>query len=78
VPLGGVEFDLWAPAGDGTTGLATANRRRAWLRERHDLVEGEAISPFVRVALAAGQGTLYDKAGALGFCVVTAVANTPR
>lgn len=30
----------------------TDGRRRAWIRERHPLVAGEALSPLVRVALA--------------------------
>jgi acyl-CoA thioesterase superfamily protein/acyl-Coa thioesterase superfamily protein len=122
-PLEGVVFDLrLEPA--GFAGLTGGERRRAWLREVHELVAGEALSPFVRVALAAdfvspmsnfgsaglgfinadytlslsrlplgdaigfkttghlsdegvaaGQCTLYDTAGAIGFCVVSAVAN---
>jgi Thioesterase-like superfamily len=122
--LGGVAFDLRFLNPDGAAGLAGTERRRAWLREIHELVAGEALSPFVRVALAAdftspmanfgsaglgfinadytlslsrlplgdaigfettghlsdegvaaGQCTLYDTAGAIGFCVVSAVAN---
>lgn len=122
--LGGVAFDLRFVNPDGSAGLAGTGRRRARLRELHELVAGEALSPFVRVALAAdfaspmsnygskglgfinadytlslsrlplgdaigfettghisdegvaaGQCTLYDAAGPIGFCVVSAVAN---
>jgi hypothetical protein len=124
--LDGVSFDLRRITPAGSADFASAARRRAWLRETNELVAGEAVSPFVRVALAAdfaspmanfgsaglgfinadytlslsrlpageaiglettghlsedgvaaGQCTLYDTAGAIGFCVVAAVAN-PR
>jgi hypothetical protein len=125
-PLEEVAFDLrfHNPDGAGAGGLAGTGQRRAWLREVRELVAGEALSPFVRVALAAdfaspmanfgsaglgfinadytlslsrlplgdaigfettghlsdegvaaGHCTLYDTAGAIGFCVVSAVAN---
>jgi hypothetical protein len=129
-PLTGVPFELWLlSAGDGGDGggeertWESAKRRRAWVREAHELVEGESVSPFVRVALAAditspvalfstaglyyinadytltlgrlpvseaigfesggnlsddgvavGTCTLYDSAGPIGTCAVTALA----
>jgi hypothetical protein len=123
-PLGGVPFHLWLLSADGGEGAwETATRRRAWVREAHELVEGESVSPFVRVALAAdltspvslfstaglhyinadytltlgrlpvseaigfesgghlsddgvavGHCTLYDSAGPIGTCAVTALA----
>jgi hypothetical protein len=124
-PLTGTPFHLWLmTADDAATGVwETAKRRRAWVREAHELVAGESVSPFVRVALAAdltspltlfgtaglwyinadytltlgrlpagdvigfesgGQlsddgvavanSTLYDSAGPIGYCAVTAVA----
>ena len=76
-PLGGVPFDLWllsAGDGDGDDGdggggegtWETAKRRRAWIREAHELVAGESVSPFARVALAADFAsplTLFSTAG---------------
>lgn len=47
-------FDIWLLDADGqpTEDWRSNGRRRAWLRDTHDLVEGESASPFVRVALA--------------------------
>ncbi|HEU5158647.1 MAG TPA: acyl-CoA thioesterase domain-containing protein [Streptosporangiaceae bacterium] len=129
-PLGGVPFHLWllSAPGDGTGGgvertWESAKRRRAWVREAHELIAGESVSPFVRVALAAdltspltlfstvglryinadytltlgrlpvseaigfqsdgqlsddgvavARCTLYDSAGPIGHCAVTALA----
>jgi hypothetical protein len=123
-PLGGLPFHLWLLSADGGEGTwETAERRRAWVREAHEMVAGESVSPFVRVALAAdfaspltlfstaglryinadytltlgrlpvceaigfesggqlsddgvavGHCTLYDSAGPIGHCAVTALA----
>jgi hypothetical protein len=47
-------FDVWLLDGDGklTGDWRSGGRRRAWLRDTHDLVAGESPSPFVRVGLA--------------------------
>lgn len=66
-PLGGVPFHLWLASPDGREGTwETAKRRRAWVREAHELVAGESVSPFVRVALAADLAsplTLFSTTG---------------
>lgn len=48
-------FDTWMldEANEPCPDLTTGRARRAWLRDRHPLVSGESVSPFVRVALAA-------------------------
>ncbi|HEX6470742.1 MAG TPA: acyl-CoA thioesterase domain-containing protein [Streptosporangiaceae bacterium] len=136
-PMNGAAFHLWPLAGQAAAGGAgpagppptpddvwqSAARRRAWIREAHELVDGESASPLVRVALAAdvtspltlygtaglyyinadytltlgrlpvseaiglesaghladdgvavAHCTMYDSAGPIGFCSVTAVA----
>jgi hypothetical protein len=132
-PMNGASFHLWPLAGDPAAGPGagpspddvwrSATRRRAWIREAHELVDGESASPLVRVALAAdltspltlygtaglyyinadytltlgrlpaseaiglesaghladdgvavAHCTMYDSAGPIGFCAVTAVA----
>jgi len=68
-PVGGVAFHLWLMSGGNGVGeraWKSANQRRAWVREAHDLVAGESASPFVRVALAADLAsplTLFGTAG---------------
>jgi hypothetical protein len=54
-PMDTEPFQLWQLTDDGAAGAqwASAGRRRAWIRESHELVTGESSSPFVRVALAA-------------------------
>lgn len=48
-------FDSWLLDADNRPclDLTSGKARRAWLRDRHPLVSGEPVSPFVRVALAA-------------------------
>ncbi|GAA4880007.1 acyl-CoA thioesterase domain-containing protein [Saccharopolyspora cebuensis] len=49
-----VPFDAWLLDDAGVPSTWDDGRvRRAWLRERHPLVDGEPTSPFVRAALAA-------------------------
>jgi acyl-CoA thioesterase superfamily protein/acyl-Coa thioesterase superfamily protein len=69
-PLGDLPFHMWLlPPGDGgggDGGWETARRRRGWVREAHELVAGESVSPFTRVALAADFASplaLYSTAG---------------
>ncbi|MER7011940.1 acyl-CoA thioesterase domain-containing protein [Saccharopolyspora sp. NPDC000359] len=47
-------FDVWLLDEDGkpTEGWQASGPRRAWVRDRCDLVAGEPMSPLVRVALA--------------------------
>ncbi|KAA5827066.1 thioesterase family protein [Saccharopolyspora hirsuta] len=47
-------FDVWLVDADGkpTEDWRASGPRRAWVRDRCDLVAGEPTSPFVRVALA--------------------------
>jgi hypothetical protein len=125
-PADGVAFHLWRLPADGGPAVQPwefPTRRRAWVREAHELTAGESVSPFVRVVLAAdlasplslygtaglryinadyslmlsrlpvsetiglessgqlsdegvavGHCTLYDTAGPIGYCAVTAVA----
>ncbi|MDI2029362.1 thioesterase family protein [Saccharopolyspora sp. TS4A08] len=47
-------FDIWMVDDSGAlTDWSQAGARRAWLRDTHDLVKGESMSPFVRTATAA-------------------------
>ena len=47
-------------------------QKRVWLRERHPLVEGEALSPFVRVAGCADYASPLANAGRGGLDYVNA------
>lgn len=47
-----VPFDV-RPAGDRGFGAPGAGPRQVWLRDRHPLVPGAELTPFVRAALAA-------------------------
>ncbi|RRO14289.1 thioesterase family protein [Saccharopolyspora rhizosphaerae] len=64
-------FDVWMLDESGApTDWAHPGARRAWLRDIHDLVEGEPMSPFVRTATAADFASPLanmPKGGALGF-----------
>ncbi|MFC7343559.1 thioesterase family protein [Saccharopolyspora griseoalba] len=46
-------FDVWKVDSDGRAADWSAKSRRAWLRDTHDLVAGEPMTPFQRVATAA-------------------------
>ncbi|GAA2344436.1 thioesterase family protein [Saccharopolyspora halophila] len=46
-------FDVWKVDSEGNPVDWSAQSRRAWLLDTRDLVEGEAMSPFERVATAA-------------------------
>ncbi|GAA3827293.1 thioesterase family protein [Sphaerisporangium flaviroseum] len=60
-------FDLWQ-----LTRWADPGPGRAWLRETHPLVEGEAISPLVRVALAADFASPLSNSGTSGLHFINA------
>jgi hypothetical protein len=47
-------------------------QKRVWLKERHQLVEGEELSPFVRVAGSADYASPLANAGAHGLDYVNA------
>ncbi|MGH3389295.1 MAG: acyl-CoA thioesterase domain-containing protein, partial [Actinomadura sp.] len=70
--LGGVAFDLRFVNPDGSAGLAGTGRRRAWLRDVHALVAGEALSPFVRVALAADFASPMSNYSSAGLSFINA------
>jgi hypothetical protein len=59
-------WDTWVlpRSGDG--------RRRVWLKERHQLVEGEELTPFVRVAGCADYASPLANAGRSGLDYVNA------
>src|SRR3984893_4422884 len=46
--------------------MGTVGPRRLWMSEVRDLVDGVALTPFVRVAVAAGFGSPYANAGDTG------------
>lgn len=60
-------FDLWR-----LTEWAEPGSNRAWLRETHPLVEGEALSPLVRVALAADFASPLGNSGTAGLHFINA------
>lgn len=47
-------------------------QKRAWIRESRALVEGESLSPFVRVALAADYTNPFANSGELGLEFINA------
>ena len=49
-----------------TGGMGSAGPRQIWMREVRELVGGEAMTPFVRVALAADFASPFANAGSLG------------
>nr|WP_228047123.1 acyl-CoA thioesterase domain-containing protein [Saccharopolyspora sp. HNM0983] len=67
-------FDTWMldahnePCAD----LGAGTARRAWLRDRHPLLAGEPVSPFVRAALAADFASPLANYGADGLEYINA------
>src|SRR5690606_34432921 len=53
-PESPLPFDVWYvdESGNPAKDLRIAGKRRAWARERHNLVDDEPMSPFVRAAMA--------------------------
>jgi hypothetical protein len=47
-------------------GFGTVGQKRTWMSEVRDLVDGEALTPFVRVAVAADFASPFANAGELG------------
>ncbi|WP_433242927.1 acyl-CoA thioesterase domain-containing protein [Streptosporangium sp. CA-135522] len=60
-------FDLWR-----LTDWDEGGSNRAWVRETHPLVEGETMSPFVRVALAADFASPLSNSGTAGLHYINA------
>ncbi|MEB3370401.1 acyl-CoA thioesterase domain-containing protein [Saccharopolyspora mangrovi] len=64
-------FDIWMLDESGATAdWSHGGARRAWIRDTHDLVAGETMTPFVRTATAADFASPLanmPKGGALGF-----------
>ncbi|RVX40540.1 thioesterase superfamily protein [Nonomuraea polychroma] len=60
-------FDLWRLTEWGAPGPG-----RAWMRERHPLVDEEAVTPFVRAALAADFASPLSNAGTDGLRFINA------
>ncbi|MDP9865880.1 MULTISPECIES: thioesterase family protein [Streptosporangium] len=60
-------FDLWR-----LTDWTEAGPNRVWLRETHPLVEGEAVSPFVRAALVADFASPLSNSGTAGLHFINA------
>ena len=64
-------FDIWMlDAAGATTDWSQAGARRAWVRDTHELVAGEPMTPFVRTATAADFASPLanmPEGGALGF-----------
>jgi len=53
-------------------GFFTSERKRIWHRDSQDLVTGEALSPFVRVAIAADLASPLTLSGANGLHFINA------
>lgn len=62
----------WQMRPIGGPPFGTRNRSRAWLRDDRELVSGEPLSPFVRVALAADIASPLSNAGDRGLAYVNA------
>jgi hypothetical protein len=69
-----VPWDLWMfdPAGKVTVNWRGENCRRAWLRDTHELVAGESLSPFVRAALASDFASPLAVGGSKGLEFINA------
>ncbi|RAY13847.1 thioesterase family protein [Actinomadura craniellae] len=68
-------FDHWWIDEDGrqATHRWTGTRRnRLWMRERHPLIQGESVSPFVRTALAADMASPVAHFGSGGPAFINA------
>jgi hypothetical protein len=64
-------FEL-APAGGLGFGEVGSGPRRAWLRDRRELVAGVALTPFVRAALLADFASPFANAGPHGLDYINA------
>jgi hypothetical protein len=53
-------------------GFGQLRQKRAWLRENRELVEGEALTPFVRVAVSADFASPFANSGDQGLQYVNA------
>jgi hypothetical protein len=53
-------------------GFGSAGQRRAWIRETRTLIEGEDLTPFLRVALAADYTNPFANSGTDGLNFVNA------
>jgi len=71
---GWASFDMWPidPEGKVGEGFAVGGRHRAWLRETHPLVAGEALSPLVRVVLAADMASPIAHFSSAGLMFINA------
>lgn len=69
---GHTPFELWRISPDEEHAWSTADRRRIWMRETHELVEGESDSPLVRVALAADMASPMAHSGSSGLHYINA------
>ncbi len=68
--------DGWAPMWDTRSispgGFGSVEQKRCWIRENRPLVAGEALSPFVRAALAADYTNPFANSGDAGLNFVNA------
>lgn len=62
----------WDMRSIGAPVFGTSGRKRAWLRDTRELVAGEALSPFARVALAADIASPMSHSGDQGLAYVNA------
>jgi hypothetical protein len=62
----------WEMRPIGGPAFGTAGRKRAWLRDTRELVAGEPLSPFARVALAADIASPMANSGEDGLAYVNA------
>jgi hypothetical protein len=67
-------WDTWLLDDDGapTDRWLSTGRRRVWLRETHELVAGEPLSPLIRAALAADFASPLAHAGSAGLQFINA------
>jgi acyl-CoA thioesterase len=63
---------MWETRSIGGETFGGSHRKRAWLRETHALVAGEALSPFVRVASSADFASPLANSGDTGLHYVNA------
>lgn len=62
----------WEMRAIGGPAFGVAGRKRAWLRDTRELVAGEPLSPFARVALAADIASPMANSGEAGLAYVNA------
>jgi hypothetical protein len=71
-PPGMRGMGMWEQRAITARGFGAVEQKRAWIRESHPLVEGEALTPFVRAAVCADFTNPFANSGDRGLNFVNA------